>query len=321
MIYFWQNKSVLNCSLNEFYRSVSTSKQAFHQSLKRSKHQEQEIRLLIELVLQIRNNHPTMNCRMMYYMINPVFVGRDKFESICRECGFTVERHKNFQKTTDSSGVVRFKNLLQDLKISYIDQVWSSDITYFQIGEVFYYITFILDNYSRRILGHAVSGRLTTEQTTLPALKMALKTRNNVIKEGVIFHSDGGGQYYDDNFLLLTKKYKFQNSMCEYPWENGKAERINGVIKNNYLKYLVNNNLKQLVKNVDRVVQTYNQRKPHIMLDKKTPIEFEENIRKFEQENQSKMTESIDEKEQIFRASSPKKSEQNQSLILEIISE
>ena len=170
--------------------------------------------LLVELIKQIRKDHPTMNSRSMYYKINPVFVGRDKFELICKECGFQVEKRKNYRRITDSSGVIRFNNLLQNLEIIGIDQVWSSDITYFEVEGIFYYLTFIIDNYSRRIVGHHASSRLLTEQTTLPALKMAIKTRENCIKEGLIFHSDGGGQYYDDNFLTLTGKYKMVNSMC-----------------------------------------------------------------------------------------------------------
>lgn len=64
---------------------------------------------------------------------------------------------------------------------------------------------------------------------------MALKRRKHYIPEDMIFHSDGGGQYYDKAFLKLTEAYKMSNSMCAYAYENGKAERINGVIKNNYL--------------------------------------------------------------------------------------
>jgi putative transposase len=124
---------------------------------------------------------------------------------------------------------------LAELKVDRIDQAWSSDITYFEIQGVFYYLTFILDNCSRRILGYHASSRLNTESTTLPALKRAIKSRGKKLKSGIIFHSDGGGQYYDSNFLALTRKHEFRNSMCEYAWENGKAERINGVIKNNYL--------------------------------------------------------------------------------------
>ena len=121
-----------------------------------------------------------MNSRAMYYKINPMFVGRDKFESICRECGFLVGKQRNYRKTTDSTGVIRFDNLLKDLTLTRVDQAWSSDITYYEVEGIFYYITFIIDNYSRRIVGHRTSARLKTEHTSLPSLKMALIMGNSL---------------------------------------------------------------------------------------------------------------------------------------------
>jgi putative transposase len=321
MIYFWHNRSELTCSLNFFYESMGASKQGFHQMVRRSKKLQEEIFLLVELIKQIRKDHPTMNCRMMYYMINPVFVGRDKFESICRECGFMVGRPKSYRKTTDSNGVVRFENLLKGFEITDIDQAWSTDITYFDVNGVFYYITFILDNHSRRILGYHVSSRLSTEHTSLPAMKMAIKTRGKALKKGVIIHSDGGGQYYDDNFLLLTKKNYFKNSMCEFAWENGKAERVNGVIKNNYLIPWGTKTPQELFKNIDRAVQLYNHEKPHSSLKRMTPVAFEEKLVNLALRNKSKMTESIDEKGLILGVKSPQSSVRNKSQNQNIISE
>ena len=263
--------------MNQLYKSIDISKQSFHQKMDRMCEQLSEQKQLLMLIYEIRQEHPTMGCRDMYYKLQPQNMGRDAFELFCKEEGLTAPVTKNWRRTTDSSGVVRFDNLLIDLIITHINQVWQSDITYYEINGVFYYLTFILDAYSRRIIGHHTSQRLLTEQTTLPALKMAIKQRGNQIIEGVIFHSDGGGQYYDKAFLKLTGKYAIINSMCEYPWENGKAERINGVIKNNYLKHRKINNFDQLLKEVDRSVQLYNQEKPHIKLQRKSPIDFENN--------------------------------------------
>ncbi|RYY10723.1 MAG: DDE domain-containing protein, partial [Chitinophagaceae bacterium] len=150
----------------------------------------------------------------------------------------------------------------------------------FELNGRFCYLTFIIDAFSRRIVGHHTSSRLLTDQTTLPALKMALRKRKWIIKEGLIFHSDGGGQYYDKEFLNLTRKYQMANSMCEFAWENGKAERINGVIKNNYLKHRKIRTFNDLVKEVDRSVKLYNFDKPHIGLQRLTPIKFEDQLSK-----------------------------------------
>lgn len=265
-------------SLNQLYSAVGISKQGFHQNKKRTKVYKEEEQFVIQIVRQVRKDHPTMSCRSIYYKVNPAFIGRDKFEAICKEAGLKVDKSIKKIKTTDSCGVKRFPNLILKQKVKDLDQVWSSDITYFEVNGIFYFITFILDNHSRRILGHSVSSRLLTNQTTIPALKKAIKTRGNKIRPGIIFHSDGGGQYYADEFLKLTARYGFQNSMCIYPWENGKAERINGVIKNNYLIHWNINSLEDLVKKVDRAVQLYNTDKPHKSLHRMTPVDFEEKI-------------------------------------------
>jgi transposase InsO family protein len=94
----------------------------------------------------------------------------------------------------------------------------------------------VLDYFSRRILGHSVSPRLSTEHTTLPALRRAVAARLGRCR-GTILHSDGGGQYYADVFLKYTNSKSLVNSMCEQAWQNPYAERINGTIKNNYLRH------------------------------------------------------------------------------------
>ncbi len=263
--------------MNQLYTALGISKQAFHQKMDRLSVVLSEQKQLLVLIYQIREDHPTMGVRDMYFKLMPEHMGRDAFECFCRAEGLMSSLPKNWRRTTDSTGVVRFDNLLPGLTISRLNQVWQSDITYYELNGRFYYITFILDAYSRRILGYKLSTRLITEHTTLPALEMAIKQRCRCFKElnNVIFHSDGGGQYYDKAFLKLTAKYNFINSMCEYAWENGKAERLNGVIKNNYLKHRRINNFKELQSEVDRAVWLYNNQKPHIELQRMAPIEFE----------------------------------------------
>ena len=238
----------------------------------------QEAGFLEVLVTQIRKDHPTMSCRAMYHKLKPAHLGRDKFEKFCKDLGYSSKREKNMRRTTDSSGVIRFDNLLEQVVLTDINQAYASDITYFDINDRFYYLTFIMDCYSRRILGYSVAERLTTEQTTLPALIQAIHTRRKSLPPGVIFHSDGGGQFYDKEFLKITAQYRFANSMCEFAYQNGKAERLNGIIKNNYLKHMDCSTKSKLMKNLDRSVYLYNEQKPHKSLKYSTPIEFENKL-------------------------------------------
>lgn len=262
-----------------------------HQLINRRLKSEEESGYLFEIIREIRLDHPTMSCRAMYFKIKPKVIGRDKFESLCRSWGYTVVKPKNYRRTTNSYGVIRFENYLNDLIVNGINQAFVSDITFYALDK-FYYITFIMDAYSRYIVGYSVSDNLTTEATTLPALQMALKYRKYKLPKGVILHSDGGGQFFDNEFLLLTQQYKFKNSMCEYAYENGKAERINGVIKNNYLVHREINTYKDLVREVDRSVSLYNTGKPHKELKYRIPLEIEKEQLNLHKQTKLTMTES-----------------------------
>jgi putative transposase len=200
-------------------------------------------------------------------------MGHERFERMCIQYGYQVQTPINYRRTTNSNGVVRFPNLIENLTINTINQVWVSDITYYEIGDRFYYLTFILDAYSRFIKGYRASKTLTTWDTTIPALKMALK--HKPIPEDLIIHSDGGGQYYAKEFVGLTSEYKMRNSMAKEAFENPQAERINGTIKNNYLKHWTIKSYVQLVKSLDRSVRLYNYEKPHKSLKYSTPAQIE----------------------------------------------
>lgn len=254
---------------------MGITRQAVHKMLDRVNRKRDEKLQLLNMIGQIRKDHPTMCCRDMYYKLQPEFMGRDAFEEFCKQEGLQSKKYRNFQRTTDSKGVIRFPNLLENTKAEQLDQIWTSDITYYELKERFYYLTFIQDACSRRIVGYSVSNRLQTEETTLPALKMAIKSRGNKNLSGLILHSDGGGQYYDKEFLKLTTAYQIKNSMCVYPWENGKAERLNGIIKNNYLKHKKIENFQDLIREVDQAILMYNYEKPHIKLGRLTPMKFE----------------------------------------------
>jgi transposase InsO family protein len=256
-------------SLNRLYGSLGISKQAFHEWLDRWLSESDEFEQLLPVIRQIRQEHPAMSAKVMYELVNPQTMGRDKFVRVCRDHGFNVQVKRNKARTTDSRGVNRFPNRIKDLSITSVNQVWVSDITYYRIGSRFSYITFIMDLHSRFIVGYNVSSNLKTENTTIPALQQALKKYSP--KTGLILHSDGGGQYYCRSFTELTAQYGILNSMT---WENGEnnhAERINGTIKNQYLSGYRPTNFNQLQRSTDRAVYNYNFNKPHESLRKRTP--------------------------------------------------
>lgn len=266
---------MMEYSLNKLYGAVGISKQGVHGMLGNIQRKMEMEAVLVNLILQIRRDHPTMALRSMYYKIKPEGMGRDRFEAMCIAYGFKTSYPKNYKRTTYSDGIKRFPNLLEGLKIVGVNQVWVSDITYYEMNNRFYYITFIMDAWSRYIKGYRASESLRTAATTIPALRMAIKKHRP--SEGLIFHSDGGGQYYSDEFLKLTKACSIRNSMAKEAYENPQAERVNGTIKNSYLKYWDISNYRALIKSVDRAVRLYNNEKPHKSLNYLTPRHMEEN--------------------------------------------
>lgn len=259
--------------MNLLYRTIGISKQGFHQKLNRQLNYLEQSNQLLVLIKQIRQDHPRMSSRMMHKLLAPAHIGRDRFEAFCFENGFKVEIRRAYHRTTNSWGVTRFDNLLLGHKVSGVNQVWVSDITYYRIGEKFYYLTFILDLYSRFIVGYSISENLLTTHTTLPALLMALKRRNGY--RGLIIHSDGGGQYYCKEWIALTGKSQLRNSMCENVYENAHAERINGTIKNDYLIPYGPQSYNQLITMTHKAILKYNFERPHKSIGKISPNQFE----------------------------------------------
>lgn len=259
--------------MNEVFRYTGYSKQSFHQKMDRQLRECEQELLLLPIIRELREEHPGMAARELYRILQPETMGRDKFESFCFEHGLKLERPKAFKRTTDSRGVIRFPNLLAGRELTGINQGWSSDITYYEIDNTVYYITFILDLYSRKIVGYSVSKRLLTEQTTIPAIQMAIQDRKPAA--GLIFHSDAGGQYYCKEFLAITKEANIHNSMCDSVYENSHAERINRTIKEQYLYGYKPNSFEDLVTKTKRAVDNYNYVKPHSSLKKKSPAAFE----------------------------------------------
>ena len=138
----------------------------------------------------------------------------------------------------------------------------------------FYYLTFIMDLYNREIVGYSASDNMRTENTTLPALNKLIRLRGSENLKGSIFHSDGGGQYYSNEFKAVTGDLEMINSMAEEVFENPHAERLNGIIKNNYLYPYGPTDFKSLKKSLKKAVWMYNNEKPHSSLQGNTPINY-----------------------------------------------
>lgn len=261
--------------MKDIYKIGGISKQGFHQWLTRDLRQKEEEYQLLPILRELRENHPKMSCRHLYKKLQPETMGRDRFEEFCYTNGFKVSCSKNKRKTTEGKGYLYFPNLLLDTdELTGVNQLWVSDITYYDIGSQTYYLTFIMDVYNREIIGYSASRTLRTEETTLVSLKMAIEKRNPPKDGSLIIHSDGGGQYYSKQFLSLTRSSKIRNSMGRTAYENPYAERINGIIKNDYIIPWEPKRFEELEGLLSRAVWFYNNDRPHSSLNGYCPIDF-----------------------------------------------
>jgi transposase InsO family protein len=265
--------------MNQLYPVLGITKQAHWKKMKILREQRQVERILAQNMLEVRSMHPKMGAKKMFELLKPDKVGRDAFISIYTQAGLSITQEKNYRRTTHSIPSLKYSNLTKGLKINDINQVWSSDITYFQIAEKgFLYIVFIIDVYSRRILGYNASTNLRAE-SNLIALRMALKQRKIKRYTSLIHHSDKGVQYTSKAYTQLLEKYNIQISMCDIVYENTHIERVNGIIKNEYLVGCSIKNLTECQRALKRSVDLYNTARPHWNLDLLTPEGFENSLK------------------------------------------
>jgi len=257
------------------------------------------------IVRNVRIKHPDMGIRTIYHKMAPIGIGRDAFEDICRANGLMRDPFKNFHKTTDSSHTRFYPNFIENVVPDAPNQVWQSDITYFEINKHFYYITLIQDAFTKIIVAAIASDNLTTLSTTLPAFKIAFKSLDQQLMHILIFHSDGGGQYYAKLLSKLSIPCYLIRSMGKSCYENAMAESINGVVKNKYLYHRSINSFTDLKRELDRTVLLYNEDKPHSALQRMTPNAFKKKWISCNRQTDARMTESISAKVQMNGASCP----------------
>lgn len=245
----------MSYSLNELYRTIGVSKQAVQQSRKRQAAFDLELAELVVLADQLKEEHPGCGVEKMYRALKPNWIGRDKFCEVFLELGYGVKRVRNYHRTT-YSGDLYYPNLIEGMSVIRPFQVIQSDITYFSLDQEHYYLVFIIDVYTRLIVGYAVSDHMRTE-ANISALKMAFQLMN-CQPWNVIHHSDRGSQYSSHAYTKLLNEQKIHVSMELVAWENPYAERINGIIKNEYLKRWVIRDFKDLKRKVAKAVNHYN---------------------------------------------------------------
>lgn len=275
---------MIGYSLNELYAAAGISKQGVWDHFRREAAELAMIRRVIGQVDARRAEHPGEGLEKLYWQIQPDGMGRDKFCKIFMQLGYGAIRRTNPVRTTIPAHKV-FDNLIEGRLITAPNQVWQSDITYIKVDARFYYLTFIIDVYTRRIVGYAVSDSLRAE-ANIKALKMALAACSSEDLSGCVHHSDRGSQYTDGRYLKMLRAHKMSISMGGRAQDNAFAERINGVIKNEYLIPRSLKTFRQLTYYSKQAVNDYNSKRHHGSLGRTSPADYEASWRKLPADKQ-----------------------------------
>lgn len=256
------------------------TRQAYYQNNWEGVSTTLEEELVIQQVKNIRENHRRIGTRKLYEMIQPflldhqIKIGRDALFNLLSANHLLVRKRKRKIQTTNSYHWMRkYPNLIREFVPIAPNQLWVCDITYWKIktGEHLY-ISFITDAYSHKIVGYHVAETLEAIES-IYALQMALASLESESHLQLTHHSDRGFQYCSLAYVKLLKDNNIKISMTENgdPLENAVAERINGIIKDEYLETYEIESLKDAKELLTAVVDLYNSERPHMSISNFTP--------------------------------------------------
>ena len=253
------------------------TRQAYYQRLNYRYEEFAEESIILDLIAEYRKDMGRIGGRKLWHEINgrlPGGIGRDKMFDILDRHHLKVNRRRRTVRTTWSeSWLHKFPNLVKDMVLTAANQVWVSDITYIETEEGFVYLHLVTDAYSKKIMGWCLSPSLHAEYT-ISALQMAIRNAGCDLT-GLIHHSDRGCQYCCEKYvkLLQDKRVKISMTQDGDPRDNAIAERVNGILKTEWLNDEHFKGYGDALQRVAEVINIYNNRRPHLSLNYKTPAQ------------------------------------------------
>jgi transposase InsO family protein len=220
---------------------------------------------------------PRIGTRKLYYLIKDELIaldiklGRDVLFNFLRAEHLLIKPKRSYVKTTDSKHwMKKYPNLIREMEVTKPEQLWVSDITYIQTNSGHNYLSLVTDAYSKKIMGYALLDNLTTAGP-LKALESALKSRK--YNHDLVHHSDRGLQYCSADYVNKLKQYQIKISMTENgdPYENAIAERINGILKYEFLLKDGFKNHLEAIHVIKESIEIYNDERPHLSCEMLTP--------------------------------------------------
>lgn len=263
--------SVVGCC-----RQLGISKQAYYKFSKKHDEQKEKEENIIRKVLSIRQEQPRIGTRKLHYILkNDIKVGRDKLFKILRKEQMLLTKRRKYVKTTNSKHWMRtYRDSSKQVELKEPEQLWVADITYLSTQKESIYLHLVSDAYSKQIMGYTVSKDLRSE-STVKALQMAFKKRVYSSRD-LLHHSDRGLQYCSRLYVNELLRNNCQISMTQdgSPYDNAVAERINGILKDEFYCDEKFDSLEQAKKHVEQSILIYNSKRPHLSCSMLTPNEM-----------------------------------------------
>lgn len=255
------------------------TRQAWYDTKKRQSQVQLSEVLVLKEAQKLRKEHKKMGCEKLHGVMQPflnehgIKMGRDKFYYLLSEHGLQVRKTRRKAKTTNSNHLYKkYPNIVRDIELSNAGKLWVSDITYIRTRYGFAYLSLITDAYSKKIVGWCLWPDLTSTGA-LNALEMAVACEH--VTNKLIHHSDRGIQYCCYDYVNYLKGSNIQISMTENgdPYENAIAERVNGILKDEYDLYDTFNDYNHAHEAVKIAIDKYNNQRPHRSCGMLTPAQ------------------------------------------------
>ena len=259
---------------------VGMSRQNYYAKRKLRQRRKVSAGIVLSLTRRERSMQARLGGRKVLKLISwdladaGVSLGRDRYFELLRANGMLIRRKPCKPKTTNSQhSLPVFRNLISGMKPAMPNKVWVSDLTYIDTDEGFMYASLITDAGSRKIVGSNIGDSLKAEESSILALNKALKDLPK--DEHPIHHSDRGSQYCCLKYVKRLKKRGMKISMTEvlHCYENAMAERVNGILKQEYEMDGVFRTKEQASKAFEQAVFLYNNRRPHMGIGYQIPSE------------------------------------------------
>jgi putative transposase len=271
---FYPHKGVgYYCSL------FGRSRQGWYEQTKREDEQHMAHAIVLKLVREIRQDLPRAGVPKLHFMLqdklraHDIKMGRDALYELLGEHGYLIRYRRHKPYTTNSNHPYKkYPNLIRHIKyLTHPGQLWVSDITYIRLKEKFGYLSIVTDAYSHKIIGYCLYPTLHSNGP-VNALLMAAKSKR---QDSLIHHSDRGSQYCCGEYVKMLEHYGIQISMTEKgdPYENAIAERVNGILKGEFLLDKTFASFIQATEAVNNAVEKYNHIRPHASCDNLTPVQ------------------------------------------------